>query len=321
MFSIIIPLYNKAAHIKKAVQSVLDQTFSQFELIIINDGSGDNGPDIVKAFSDPRIRLIDQSNSGVSTARNNGVRAATFEYIAFLDADDWWAPDYLEAMKGLIESHPEAGIYAAKYALVKNGRKTEAVIGLPEGFTSGYINYFVTYSRTMWMPLHCSSTILPKAVFLEQKGFKPDLKLGEDFELWVRIALSHPVVFLNKVLMYYNQDVDVTIRGVNPAKFHPPHAHYIYNLAQFSRDEQKNSDLKKLLDKLRAQALLKYHLHGVNPDETDQILKIIDFDNISAAIKRQYDYPKPVIRLYWNIKTLLSVIKQWFLRTFFAAYN
>lgn len=321
MFSLIIPLYNKALHIEKTLECVLAQTYPDFEVIVVNDGSTDDGPDNLRKFKDQRFRLIDQANTGVSTARNNGVKAAKYDYIAFLDADDWWEPDYLEEMKVLIEAYPGAAIYGAKYAVVKNGRKQDAVIGIPGGFTSGYINYFAIYARTMWMPFFPSSVILPKAVFSEYHGFRPNLKLGEDFELWVRIALNHPIAFLNKLLVYYNQDVDVSIRGVNPRTFHPPEAHYIYNLAQFWRDEQENSDLKVLLDRLRAQALLKYHLYDVNPDETKKILQTIDFGNIPPAIKRQYAYPKPMIRLYWRIKLLLSVIKQWFLRRVFTVDN
>ena len=88
----------------------------------------------------------------MSTARNNGAYQAKNDYVAFLDADDWWDPAYLAEMKQLIEAYPEAGIFSAKYAEVKHGKKREAVIGLPEGFSSGYINYFEVYSRTMWMP-------------------------------------------------------------------------------------------------------------------------------------------------------------------------
>ncbi len=319
MFSIVIPLFDKATHIKKAIQSVLNQTFSQFELIIVNDGSKDNGPDIVNSFSDNRIQLHNQANSGVSIARNNGVKAAKFDYIAFLDADDWWAPGYLEAMKGLINSLPEAGIYAAKYAVVKNGRIKEARIDLPKGFKAGYINYFAAYAHTIWMPLSSSSAILPKIVFQEQNGFKANLKFGEDFELWARIALKYPVAFLNQVLVYYNQDVNISFRGISHKKFHDPQNHYIYNLKQFYQAEQEHPDLKVLLDRLRGQALLKYYLHGVNSDETHQILRMVDLNNLSSSLRRQYQYPRSVVRNYWVMKRKGSFIKQWIIRTFFRS--
>ena len=104
MFSIIIPLYNKAAYIQKAIQSILAQTFKQYEIIIVNDGSTDNSLDVVNTcpLSTVDYQLIDQPNKGVSTTRNNAIKLAKYEYIAFLDADDWWEPTYLEEMKKLI---------------------------------------------------------------------------------------------------------------------------------------------------------------------------------------------------------------------------
>src|ERR1041385_1644883 len=111
MFSVVIPLYNKSTHVVKTINSVLNQTFEIFELIVINDGSTDDGPDKVKGFSDKRIRLINQTNAGVSQARNKGVDLASYEYIAFLDADDWWDIHFLEEMKGLIEKYSEAALY------------------------------------------------------------------------------------------------------------------------------------------------------------------------------------------------------------------
>ena len=317
MFSIIIPLYNKATHIAKAIHSVLNQTYNDFELIVVNDGSTDDSFETVRQLnqlSDKSFNILDQPNTGVSTARNNGTRLATNDYITFLDADDWWDSTYLAEMKLLIEDYPDAGIYAAKYAQVKHGKKKEAVIGLSDGFSSGYINYFEVYAKTMWMPVSSSSSIMPRRLFLDHKGFKPEIKLGEDFELWVRLALNYPVAFLNKVLVFYNQDVDVSDRGVSPKRFHTPETHFVYHLGQFKEDEQKNPDLKILLDRLKAEALLKYYLYGVNPDETQKILRDIDFRNVPTAIKLHYVYPKALVRAYWQIKIKLSAAKQLLLR-------
>jgi glycosyltransferase involved in cell wall biosynthesis len=318
MFSIIIPLYNKAHHIEKTLGSVLKQTCPDFEVIVVNDGSTDNGPDKVRGFKDQRVRIIDQVNAGVSSARNNGAHLAKNDYIAFLDADDWWEPAYLAEMKQFIEAYPDAGIYAAKYAEVKHGRKKVADIGVSEGFRSGYINYFDAYARTMWMPLFPSSAIMPLSEFLAHGGFRPGIKLGEDFELWVRVALKKNVAFLNRVLVYYNQDVDVSARGINPRRFRSCGTHFVYHLAQFKKEEQENPDLKILLDKLRAQALLKYYLYGINFAETSQVLREIDWNNIPQPLKRMYEFPKPLVRAHWKFMKTGSAIKQWILRTYLA---
>jgi glycosyltransferase involved in cell wall biosynthesis len=127
VFSIIIPLYNKAPYIAKAIQSVASQTFQEFELIVIDDGSTDDSYSIARQMLDalnPPLGgwgAVHQENQGVSTTRNNGVKLAKFPYICFLDADDWWEPTFLEEMKVLIDAFPEAGIYGSgiiKYVMV-----------------------------------------------------------------------------------------------------------------------------------------------------------------------------------------------------------
>lgn len=90
MFSIIIPLYNKEKFIKRALDSILNQSFQEFEIIVVNDGSKDNSEEKVKEVSDPRIKIINQVNAGVSAARNRGAEEAQYKYLAFLDADDIW---------------------------------------------------------------------------------------------------------------------------------------------------------------------------------------------------------------------------------------
>ena len=118
MFSVVIPLYNKADYINKSIESVLNQSFVDFELIVVDDGSTDTSAEIAQSFLTDDHKLIRQQNTGVSAARNTGVANARHELIAFLDADDWWEPDFLQEMKFLIESHPEAGLYSSNFYTV-----------------------------------------------------------------------------------------------------------------------------------------------------------------------------------------------------------
>src|SRR5699024_6424946 len=101
MFSIVIPLYNKELSITNTLQSVLNQTFTDFEVVIVNDGSTDNSVEKVEAFNDPRIRLIHQANAGVSAARNKGIEEANYDWISFLDADDLWMENHLSILKNM----------------------------------------------------------------------------------------------------------------------------------------------------------------------------------------------------------------------------
>lgn len=309
MFSVVIPLYNKESTIKKTIQSVLSQTYINFELIIVDDGSTDNSLQVVSAFEDARITIIKQCNEGVSTARNNGILSCKREYIAFLDADDWWENDYLEKMKQLIIAYPDAGMYGSRYNEYKRGKVYPALIGVPDSFKMGYINYFNVYSNTLWMPLFPSSAIIPKKIFSEGYFFCSKLMLGEDLDLWVSIALHHPIAYLNTPLVYYNQDVEIKARGVNPDRFHKPDNHYVYNLDKFKNDELQNADLKRLLDILRAQALFKYHIFNVNKRENDAILGEINWDNIPENLKKKYSLPKFLSRLLWIQRRSLFLIK------------
>lgn len=102
--SVIIPVYNREAYIRESVDSVLAQTFTEFEVIVVDDGSTDAAAEIIQSYTDPRIRLIRQSHQGVSAARNTGLDAARGEYITFLDSDDLYYPDFLQSMLQIIQS-------------------------------------------------------------------------------------------------------------------------------------------------------------------------------------------------------------------------
>jgi glycosyltransferase involved in cell wall biosynthesis len=311
MFSIIIPLYNKEKYIAKAIESVLQQTFSRFEIIVVNDGSTDNSLETVERISkltNQQINLINQPNQGVSAARNNGVKAASFDYIAFLDADDWWHPDFLKSLKELTDDFPDAGIYASAYYTIKNGKSKQSVFGLRNNY-KGYLNYFTAYSFAWWMPLTSISVVIPKEIYVKQQGFKESLKFGEDVDLWLRISLASKIAFINKPLAYYNQDVDLKSRALGGKIWNPEH-HYIFNLEYLKQEEDNNSELKKLIDGLRVRALLRYYLSGKYQSHTMPELKKVDFKNQPLYFRRIYKYPRFAIKVYFRIKLILSFIKQ-----------
>lgn len=312
-FSVIIPLYNKAAYIDKAIDSVLYQSFDDYELIVVDDGSTDGGELLVKKQTDCRIRLITQANAGVSTARNNGVAQASGDYICFLDADDWWAPNFLEEMDGLIALYPNAGIYGCSYFLVKQGHNKIAPIGIDEMFTHGLISYCQVYAKTLCMPLWTGTVSIPRHIFKEQSGFKPHLKLGEDFDLWVRIALQYPVAFLNKPLAYYNQDADMANRAIG--KLHPPHSHMLWNLDYLIEHEKSNKDYKILIDKLRVSTLLRYYVTKQYYFEAKQELTKVDWAQQPQHIIRTYRMPLPLLRCYYYTKLYGAQIKKSILKS------
>lgn len=309
-FSVIIPLYNKAPYVRKTVESVLGQTFDDYELIIIDNGSNDGSSEIMASFTDPRIRIVRlEENVGVSNARNKGVELSTAPYITFLDADDWWEPTFLEEMRGLIERHQDAGIYATGYYIVKNSKKRLAPIGVDEGFIEGEINYCAVYAKTLCMPLTSISVAIPRAVFDESGGFKPLLKLGEDFDLWIRIVLRHKAVFLNKPLSNYNQDVDVTYRGTHNKRYDPD-TFMTFFFDQFKKEEEGNKDLKKLLDRIRVYTLMNFRKNNLFPKRVQHEIAKVDFNNVESIYKFYYKAPWRIVNIYCNIMRMLSLIKQ-----------
>ena len=115
MFSVVIPLYNKELSIGNTIQSVLNQTYQDFEIVVINDGSTDKSLKVVEKINDPRISIINKANGGVSSARNRGIKESNFEWIAFLDGDDLWMENHLKILKDMIEAHPTDKVFTTSF--------------------------------------------------------------------------------------------------------------------------------------------------------------------------------------------------------------
>ena len=312
-FSVIIPLYNKATYVAKAIQSVLAQTFADFELVIVDDGSKDESASVATEAIEghANCRLVKQENAGVSMARNNGVAASQGEYLCFLDADDWWEPTFLEEMSELITEYPEAGIYGTNYTIVNETRhKTRvAPIGVEPDFEKGYINYFQVYAKTLAMPLWTGAVCVPRRVFDETQGFPKGIKLGEDFLLWMQIALKHKVALLNKTLAYYNQDVEVAARGVKSSGYDPD-SFMTFHFDQFADDEKANKDVKVLLDRVRVYSLLRFRLANTHASRVREEIAKVDFSNVDKKYWFYYKSPYPIVWMATKIHALASWLKQ-----------
>lgn len=200
MISVVIPLYNKETSIKRTITSVLNQTYKNFELIIVNDGSSDNGPKIVSeiATHDSRIRLINQENQGVSVARNRGVKESRYPYIAFLDGDDEWISLYLQSIINVIKKYPEAGMICSAglvtcddniyFREVKKYRNKDCVI-----------NYF----ENPHVFTHTSATVVKKEVFNKTEGFPIGMRMNQDYACFFSIAMITTVIYNGRPLSIY----------------------------------------------------------------------------------------------------------------------
>lgn len=313
-FSIIIPLYNKAPYVLKALESVSVQTFRDFETIIVDDGSKDGSLSIAKTYLEKEsfpYHLIKQDNSGVSTARNNGVAVSQGEYLCFLDADDWWESTYLEEMSRLIDEFPDAGIYGTNYTIVNEAKHKTRVarVGVIEGFEKGYINYCQAYAKTMYMPLWTGAVCIPKPVYNKMGGFMKNVKLGEDFILWIHIVLQYKVAFLNKPLSYYNQDVDTCNRSVG--KMYKPEQHMLWNLTDLEPVECINEDYKLLIDNLRTSALFPYYLSREYHETAKQELAKVDWNRQPEGVQSLYKKSVFFLKCRQTILKTGSKVKQW----------
>ena len=182
-FSVIIPLYNGSAYIERAIQSILRQTLLPTEILVIDDGSTDDGPTLVEQQAYPLVRLIRQRNAGVSAARNKGMTESRADFLTFLDADDVWEKDHLEILSTLIDKYPQCGIYGTSYYLCKPGSKpTLPQLPAPYSFNGedGVMDNYFILSSGINPPLHMSSFCVRKEHLMAISGFPVGIPAGED---------------------------------------------------------------------------------------------------------------------------------------------
>ncbi|MGQ8338394.1 glycosyltransferase family 2 protein [Sunxiuqinia sp. A32] len=212
MFSIVIPLYNKAQTIARTIDSVIKQSFTVFEVLIVNDASTDNSLEIVEQYKiDERIRVYSlESNSGAGAARNYGVRKAKYSYIAFLDGDDTWKEGYLEKMKEAIEKYPMSGMYCCAGL---HETKTGLTYRIAKKYMSKItpVNYFedpLVFTQT-------SAIVVYKEVFDRYGGFPSELRINQDYALFFTIGLTETVVYCGFPLSTYY----IGVAGQNTSLF------------------------------------------------------------------------------------------------------
>ncbi len=214
MFTVVIPLFEKGPYVRRALESVCAQTFPAAEILVVNDGSTDGGDEVARAFvppaGGPRVRVIDQPNRGVSSARNAGITAATQPYVAFLDADDRWARDFLARIRDLIERCPGAMLYGAGFTTTRDGRELRRYGVVPAEIEEadprgGRVDFFRGLAREFIV--HSSSMVVPKTAIERVGGFPEGVTHGEDFLVWAKLALAGPVVLNPEPLAEYDVGV------------------------------------------------------------------------------------------------------------------
>lgn len=222
LFSLIIPLYNKADTIARTLKSVQKQTCKDFEVVIVDDGSTDEGVMIAERFkSDFQLKVIRQMNSGVSVARNTGAQHAKAAYLAFLDADDEWLPGYLEEIKRMIKEFPNVEVYGTNYYCVTN---KSLICNRARGRTRKLIDFASAWIKRC--PIHTSSSVIKTDAFNAVSGFVPNHKYYEDAELLFKLACRGRFCISQKPLVKYHTDAN--IRATNQSAPYGKYAHWLY---------------------------------------------------------------------------------------------
>lgn len=222
MFSVIIPVYNKADTLGMAVESVLAQTLRAWELIVVDDGSRDDVASALAPYaSDPRIRLIRQKNAGVSAARNRGIEAAREPYLAFLDADDEWLPRHLEDLKTMIEQEPGAGVYTTPFRVqFADGRSRDtSEYFIREGIwrEKDAFAYIYRIGDQHMMNLLGAGILADAARACG--GFQPGERIGEDTDFLLNVAAYYDVALWNRVSAVYHRERSTATEQAGPLNY------------------------------------------------------------------------------------------------------
>ena len=275
MTSVVIPLYNKERSIEKTIQSVLNQSYSDFELIVVDDGSTDRSLDVVEQMNEltkERIRIIHQNNGGVSCARNTGILAAKGEFVAFLDGDDLWGKDFLKEMELLIKDYPGKSIY---------GLSCRQIVGdaIPK---EENVSYFRGESHWEWgtMAYSGSSSCVNKKDAIEVGLFDTRMTHGEDIDMWWRLLLKNGGACYAKPYAYYRQDAEnrAMHRVVPLERFIP------YYIDKFEDDRRRDSDFRKFFDQEMVYRIYPYLFDKRYRKEAKRLARKLDYRGLKFSL-------------------------------------
>ena len=297
-FSIIIPLYNKEKYIESTLMSVLNQSFQDFEVIIVDDGSTDKSYQIASKFENNRIKLLKQINQGVSVARNLGIQQAQSKYIALLDADDLWYENHLFELKKQILLFPKIGLYCNNYEVfLKENLSRKASFNFEYNQNCLIVeDYFKAsiINSVAWT----SSVCFSKENFNKIGKFNTYLKTAQDLDLWIRFALQYKVSFNPTITMSYKLYVHGSL---SKNEFNHIRYHFINN---YSEEEKLNSSLKLYLDINRYAVAVRCKMNN-QIELYKKFKKQISYTNLNFKQKTILYAPRFVIKFFKGFQRIL----------------
>jgi glycosyltransferase involved in cell wall biosynthesis len=287
-FTVIIPLFNKENFIESTLISVLHQSLIDFEVLIINDGSTDKSEEKVLKFTDSRIKYFYVENRGVSAARNFGIAKAQSDYITFIDADDYWFPDFLQEMFENINRFPELEVFSAAIEVETSKKVFPSSYSIVKTGDCEIVNYFDASLKETVICTSCA--VFHKSVFEKTGNFDINLKSGEDTDMWIRIGLNYPILFSWKILARYVYDAKSLTKN---------HKTTITSL------EKKNPNLKKFLDLNRFSLAIKSKIVG-DQERFLVFYQGIDLNKLSLKKRVLLQLPVFLLKPLINLKAFLT---------------
>ncbi|MDO4729151.1 MAG: glycosyltransferase [Bacteroidota bacterium] len=296
-FSIIIPVYNKEKFIAQTLQSVKNQIFDDYEVIIIDDESTDGSLEVINTFLSDKIQCYSVQNQGVSNARNFGIQKSKANYIALLDADDCWSADYLQTIFETIGTFPDEKVFATALRFEVLDKEVSSVYSFRYDTEPQIVNYFKGSLKQS--VLTSSSAVFHRTVFENTGGFNSKYQVGEDTDMWVRIGMYYPIVFIPKELVLYKFDV----HGLsNNRKKYSQKADF----EEYISYEKADKDLKKFLDYNRFSLALESKMDG-NQKMFKRYYRQIDIQNLPFKKRVLLALPSFILKKLVYLKLKLAI--------------
>ncbi|MGY6649545.1 glycosyltransferase family 2 protein [Wenyingzhuangia sp. IMCC45574] len=294
-FSIVTPVYNKETFLHRTIESVLHQKHSNFELLLLNDGSTDNSQAIIDSFRDPRIKTFTGKNIGAAAARNFLIEQAQYNYIAFLDADDLWMPNHLTEMSRLIDKYPDEKVFAT------NTIKTINQTIIPRNYSieiSNKADLVTNFFEASYIDciILTPSSVIHKDVFDTCGNFDRNIKSGQDTDLYIRIGLHYPIVFSPLI----------TVNVIGNFQSLSNTTNYLEKMSfeKLMTKEKENLSAKKYYDINRYALAIQAKEQGYG-DSFNKLIQLINPENLTWKQKILLKLPSFILRL-------LQILKQQF---------
>lgn len=299
-FSVVIPLYNKENYIQNTIESALNQTFTDFEIIVVNDGSTDKSAKVVEKYChNANVHLFSRKNHGLSASRNFGIRKAKGQIIVLLDADDFWSPNYLSTLYELQKKFPTADLFGSDYIELyneKNFLEPKKNISKKLKNTSFLVDDF--FENSLFQPIFCPSSFAFKKFVFDAVQFNEKTQYAEDIEFYIECNLNYKLAYSYRALVktHFNIPNQMTRVGFKGKT--------IVDFNKFEIYSNKNKSLKKYIDRYRYYLIIDCKLNN-DFKNLKKLKENLELSNLTRRQQLLFNSPVFFIRHLKKVKTLL----------------